>query len=106
MNETTPSRNRNDRCRTPSTLPSFSLGRTLATPGALRVLKPEEILQGLARHARCDWGEVDVEDKSANDFAVTRRLRILSAYRANDVKFWIITEADRSATTVLLPDEY
>ena len=106
MKETTASCNGNGHSPTRTTPPSFRLGRTLATPGALRVLKPEEILQGLARHARCDWGEVDDEDKSANDFAVTRRLRILSAYRASGVKFWIITEADRSATTVLLPDEY
>lgn len=106
MKETTPSLDGNGRCRTPSAPQSFSLGRMVATPGALRVLKPDEILKGLARHARCDWGEVDDEDKSANDVAVRRRLRILSAFRASGVKFWIITEADRSATTVLLPDEY
>jgi len=106
MKETTQKLNGNGHSPTSSKLPSFRLGRMLATPGAIRVLQPEEILKSLARHARCDWGEVDDEDKSANDFAVSRRLRILSAYRAGGVKFWIITEADRSATTVLLPDEY
>ena len=106
MNETTRKLNGNGGCRTQSSRPAFSLGRMLATPGALSALEPEEIHAGLARHVRCDWGELDEEDKRANDFAVNRRLRILSAYRVGTVKYWIITEADRSATTVLLPEEY
>ncbi len=106
MEQTTRKLNGNGRCGARSGRPSFSLGRVLATPGALNALEPEEIHAGLARHVRCDWGELDEEDKRANDFAVNRRLRILSAYRAGSLKYWIITEADRSATTGLLPEEY
>jgi len=61
----------------------------------------------LARHAAGDWGIVNAEDKRLNDRAVRDRGRLLSAYLiANGTKIWIITEADRSATTILLPDEY
>ena len=61
----------------------------------------------LARHQQGDWGEVCDEDKQENEYSVTKRLRILSAYRTSKgVKLWVITEADRSATTILLPDEY
>jgi hypothetical protein len=55
-------------------------------------------------HVRGDWGDLDEEDKKENEFSVLRRLRILSAYKVRDEKFWLITEADRSATTILLPD--
>jgi len=72
----------------------------------MQAVSSDELLASLARHARCDWGELSEEDRKENDFAVSRRLRILSAYRAGGVKYWIITEADRSATTILLPDEY
>ena len=106
MEETIRKMNGNGRCRAQSSRPSFSLGRVLATPGSLEALDPEEIRAGLARHAGCDWGELSEEDKRANDYAVNRRLRILSAYRVGSLKYWIITEADRSATTVLLPEEY
>ena len=61
----------------------------------------------LARHQTGDWGELCEEDKRENEFSVHNGFRILSAYRTrNDVKIWIITEADRSATTLLLPHEY
>ncbi len=61
----------------------------------------------LARHEQGDWGEVCNEDKQENEYSVTKRLRILSAYRTSkDVKLWVITEADRSVTTILLPNEY
>ncbi len=85
----------------------LKLGRVVATPGALEVLTADEIRSALDRHIRGDWGDLGDEDKRENDFAFGRSLRILSAYHAvSGVKFWIITEADRSATTVLLPDEY
>ena len=59
------------------------------------------------RRANRDWGEGDEEDEAENDLSAERRFRILSAYRlADDTKIWIITEADRSVTTILLPDEY
>lgn len=89
--------------------PQFPLGQTLATPGALEALtasgqSPTEFLD---RHLRCDWGEVDSEDAQANDDALQHGDRLLSAYRTSaGAKIWIITEADRSATTILLPEEY
>ena len=61
----------------------------------------------LDRHARGDWGEVDAEDKQANQDALVHGERLLSAYRTSlDVRIWVITEADRSVTTILLPEEY
>jgi hypothetical protein len=90
-------------------LARFSLGRVVATPGALKALgeanqKPFEFLE---RHQTGDWGELCEEDKRENEFSVRNGFRILSAYRTrNGVKLWVITEADRSATTLLLPHEY
>ena len=85
------------------------LGRVLATPGALRTLA----LAGadgavyLARHAAGDWGDVDAHDWAANDCVILTDDRLLSAYRIpNGERLWIITEADRSTSTLLLPDEY
>jgi hypothetical protein len=87
----------------------FALGRLVATPGALAAL--EENGQGCAayleRHLRGDWGDLCDEDRQANDEALQQGLRLLSAYRLPEgAKIWIITECDRSATTVLLPEEY
>jgi len=85
----------------------FRLGRIVATPHALEVITSDDILRGISRHQAGDWGEVDAEDRATNDLAVVNRTRILSVYRsAKNAKFWIITEADRSATTVLLPEDY
>ncbi len=89
--------------------PKFLLGRMVATPGALRALTEagEEPLTYLCRHASGDWGELCEEDKKENEFSVGECLRILSAYKlSTGVKIWIITEADRSATTILLAEEY
>lgn len=89
--------------------PLFPLGRTVATPGALDALAqvgqtPEQFLR---RHQVGDWGIVDEADRKENDFSVQEGLRILSAYRlATKVKIWVITEWDRSVTTILLPEEY
>lgn len=89
---------------TPSTVP---LGRTVATPVALRAVSQPEIVAALRRHAAEDWGEADPEDRAANDHALKAGERILSVYRtAGGTTFWVLTEADRSATTVLLPDDY
>jgi hypothetical protein len=60
----------------------------------------------LGRHVRGDWGDLDDEDKQRNDEALTLGSRIFSAYLVEGVKFWVITEADRSVTTILLPEEY
>lgn len=85
----------------------FSLGRTVATRGALAELTAYDIFKAICRHHTGDWGDLDAEDKIANDNALKEGGRLLSSYRsANGVKFWIITEWDRSVTTVLLPSEY
>jgi hypothetical protein len=81
----------------------------VATPGALQAIADsgQTPLDFLSRHARGDWGDVDAEDSKLNDAAVLAGERILSAYRtAQGVKLWIITEADRSSTCILLPEEY
>ncbi|HVX12177.1 MAG TPA: hypothetical protein VHC22_13430 [Pirellulales bacterium] len=94
--------------------PQFSLGRVVATPGALEALAKagqtaEELLN---RHHRGDWGDLDDTDLSLNDEALQDGSRLLSAYHLKTgVKIWVITEASddegkRSATTLLLPDEY
>lgn len=87
----------------------FALGRVVATPGALRALQkagqaPYEFLD---RHSTGDWGEVPEEDRQENEFSVEHGFRILSAYttRAGE-RIWVLTEADRSITTILLPQEY
>jgi hypothetical protein len=88
---------------------TFSLGRVVATPGALDAFArgEEQYLPLLMRHARGDWGEVCQEDADANDQALAHGGRLFSAYRLRDTtKVWIITEADRSSTCILLPDEY
>ena len=85
----------------------FNLGQTVITPNALNSIQPEDVQNAMLRHAAGDWGDVDDEDKAANDAALKHGHRLLSAYRdRNQVKFWIVTEADRSATTVLLPEDY
>ena len=88
----------------------FSLGQIVATPGALSALgedrtSAEDLLK---RHVTGDWGELSEEDRHENELSVQQGFRILSAYRLprTGVKLWVITEADRSATTLLLPDEY
>ena len=87
----------------------FPLGRVVATPGALTALQKAEQAprEFIDRHVNGDWGELSPEDRQENDFSVTHELRILSAYTtsAGD-RIWIITEADRSTTTILLPEEY
>ena len=86
---------------------SFHLGRLLITPGALAALAQHEVIDALARHVGCDWGDVDADDWAENDLSLREGFRLLSAYHtAAGAKFWIITEADRSATTILLPEEY
>ena len=85
------------------------LGKLAATPGALEALQEagQSPLDFLSRHAAGDWGEVSAEDKALNDQALRDGERLLSAYRtAKDKKVWVLTEADRSVTTILLPEEY
>jgi len=87
--------------------PRFPVGQTVATPGALASVPIEEMLQALSRHVCGDWGDLEAHDKAANESALKNGGRLFSAYHtASGIKFWIITEADRSATTTLLPREY
>jgi hypothetical protein len=86
----------------------FSLGRTVQTPYARDELHKLNYspLDLLRRHMSGDWSEMDVEDQQSNREAITEGSRIFSAYIIQGTKFWVITEADRSSTTILLPSEY
>ena len=85
----------------------FPLGRTVITPNAKSQLAEEDVLGGLRRHSAGDWGKVCPDDWQANQRALEEGARLLSVYEStNGEKFWIITEADRSATTVLLPEDW
>lgn len=98
-----------------SSKPKFRLGRVVATPGALQALEVanQTAIPFLQRHVCGDWGEVCAEDKQLNDEAIShegdedKQQRVLSCYlTAKNERIWIITEWDRSATTLLLPSEY
>ena len=85
----------------------FKLGRIMVTPNALTSITQEEILVGIQRHQAGDWGDVTPESRVANDHALKAGMRIRSAYlSACGIPFWILTEADRSKSTVLLPQDY
>ncbi len=87
----------------------FPPGRVVATPGALAALEEAGEIPGifLKRHLTGDWGEVDDHDRRENELSVVEGFGLLSAYTlSNGTKLSIITEADRSATTLLLPSEY
>ena len=94
----------------PSKIPiRLPLGRLVATPGAIEAMTRagEDPAQLLARHRSGDWGEVDAEDWAANGRAVIEGQRVLSSYLLpGGTKVWVITECDRSVTTILLPSEY
>jgi hypothetical protein len=79
----------------------------LITPNAQSKLDPADVLEAIHRHSIGDWGELDDEDKAENELSLKEGFRVLSAYTdRSGTKFWVITEADRSATTVLLPEDY
>jgi hypothetical protein len=84
------------------------LGRIVATPGALKLLSEEggHPFDYLARHATGDWGELCAFDRCQNEIALRDGYRVLSSYKVPAGRVWIITEADRSVTTILLPEEY
>jgi hypothetical protein len=89
--------------------PKFTIGHLVATPGAIRALADAEHVpqEFLDRHVSGDWGDLSDEDRQENEFSVKEDLRILSSYHLRDgTKIWIITEADRSSTCILLPEEY
>lgn len=84
------------------------LGRIVATPGALRLLESaaQDPAELLARHSSGDWGDLPPEDVRENELSVREGYRVVSAYPVADHRVWIITEHDRSSTTILLPEEY
>ena len=86
----------------------FELGSVVATPSALQFCEAHKTnpLLLLGRHITGDWGDLDAADTAANQHAVQHDLRIFSSYKIGGGKVWVITEADRSSTCMLLPDEY
>jgi hypothetical protein len=89
------------------TVQKFPLGGIYATPGVQESIPNSTLAKALARHAAGDWGDLDAEDKAENELSLKNGFRLLSAYHSEaGVKFWVITEADRSVTTALLPSEY
>ena len=85
----------------------FDLGRVVVTRAAVEVLLPADMFGALGRHVHGDWGDVDEEDWQANDVSLQEGTRLLSAYHTTSgTKFWVITEWDRSLTTILLPSDY
>ena len=91
------------------TIPLFPAGQIVATPGALALLEQanKSPLEVLSRHLRGDWGDLCQEDRTENELSLKHGFRLLSSYRVTEREtVWVITEADRSATTILLPSEY
>ena len=85
----------------------FDLGIIVVTPAAEECIDRPDIDEALGRHARGDWGDLNPDDCRQNELALREGSRLLSAYSdRRDTRFWIITEADRSVTTILLPDDY
>jgi hypothetical protein len=101
---------RNHNTNRQTSVTRFTLGQTFITPGAEEALQiaGQTAIEFLRRHMSCDWGsELSDEDVQENELSLKEGFRLLSAYRTGKgQKLWIITEADRSATTVLLPSEY
>ena len=87
---------------------TLRLGRVVATPAALDLVRAHglDVLALVHRHARGDWGDVSEHDAQANDRSAQDGTRVLSAYETRGGRLWVITEADRSATTVHLPSDY
>jgi len=85
----------------------FEPGQLFITSNAQSQLTNLDVLRGLRRHLNGDWGELCEDDKAENELSLKEQFRLLSAYRSESgTKFWIITEGDRSLTTVLLPEDY
>jgi hypothetical protein len=90
-----------------TTKPKFELGQLCMPPAAIEAVPHGEAMKALSRHVRGDWGDVCAKDAKENDFALGKRLRIFSVdHTTGGPRFWIITEADRSVTTLLLPEDY
>jgi len=99
-----------------STKPLFSMGQLVATPGSLKALQTFGVdpLTLVARHVCGDWGTLCEEDRTENELALREGFRIMSVYtlgskvegQSGEMKVWVITEANRASTTILLPEEY
>lgn len=93
-------------------MPAFKMGALVATSGVAAwaadggAHRNEQLMDAIRRHLNCDWGDLDDEDKASNEMALRTGGRLLSSYTVEGSKLWVITEADRSVTTVLFPDEY
>lgn len=97
-----------DHLRGTAGLQKFPLGRVVITPAAKNLLDEKQLhaIEFLDRHSRGDWGDISEADWEENDWSVDEGLRILSVYRIGEDKIYIITESDRSSTTILTPDDY
>ena len=84
----------------------FPLGKVVITPNALSRLDAEAIQQALTRHAAGDWGDVSPDDALENELSLKEGFRLLSVYGSGEGRFCIITKADRSVTTILMPEDY
>lgn len=93
--------------RLPGLLRRFPLGQVVMTPGVRDTISAPEIMAALARHSSGDWGTLSREDWNENERSLREGLRILSCYQSTGgTRFWIISEADRASTCILLPEEY
>ena len=91
----------------PAAKPLFGLGQTVMTRAVAKSLNPDDVNRALWRHHHGDWGELGEEDRSSNELALEHDLRLFSVYHDGaGTKFYVITEWDRSVTTVLLPEDY
>jgi hypothetical protein len=84
----------------------FPLGQVVITANAAQRLDTVPVHEALRRHAAGDWGDICPEDAGENELSLKQGRRLLSVYGTGERRFWIITEADRSATTVLMPEDY
>ena len=87
--------------------PRFPFGNLVITANASGRLDEQDVITALERHGKCDWGDLPPEDRKENELSLRQGVRLFSRYLdRKGVRFWVITEADRSATTVLLPEDY
>jgi hypothetical protein len=91
---------------TKTSQPKFPLGQIVITANAAQRLDTAAVHEGLGRHATGDWGDICPEDACENELSLNEGYRLMSVYGTGERRFWIITEADRSVTTVLMPEDY
>ena len=85
----------------------FRMGRLMITAAAMQHLSPGDVIEALSRHHRGDWGDACEKDRMANEFSLRAEGRLISVYHTEvNERFWVITEADRSTTTVMMPGDY